>query len=131
MTERLTLKKLSTEIETLRTRVMELEQQLEQNIETTLEKLVARLGARIEPAPSPEHGPSIDTGHRQQLIAQEAYLIAEQRGFQGGDPAQDWAEAEKLVNERLMLGGNVAKSAPRAKKPATKKAPAKTSRPAK
>ena len=126
MTERLTLKKLSGELETLRARVLELEQQLNEHRQTTLEMTVAKLGSRIESAQSAAHGASIDTEHRQRLIAEQAYLIAEQRGFQGGDPAQDWAKAEKLVNDRLMQGNTVEKSAIPTKNPAPKKARTKT-----
>lgn len=38
---------------------------------------------------------------RQAMIAQVAYQHAESRGFQGGDPASDWAEAEREVDSRL------------------------------
>jgi hypothetical protein len=122
MTEKLTLKKLSGELETLRTRVLELEQQLERKLETTLEKAAAMLKSRIESTRLPEHGSSIDTEHRQRLIAEEAYLIAERRGFQGGDTAEDWARAEKQVNHRLMQESSAGKSAIRTKRPAAKKA---------
>jgi hypothetical protein len=127
MMEKLTLKKLSGELETLRTRVLELEQQLERKLKTTLDKAVAKLGSRIEPTNSPEHGTSIDTEHRQRLIAEEAYLIAERRGFQGGNPAEDWARAEKQVNHRLMQESSAGKSAIRTKRPAAKKASTKAS----
>ena len=125
--EKLTLKKLSGEMETLRTRVLELEQQLERKLKTTLDKAVAKLGSRTEPTNLPEHGTSIDTEHRQRLIAEEAYLIAERRGFQGGDPAEDWASAEKQVNHRLMQESIVGESAMRIKRPAAKKTSTKSS----
>lgn len=128
MTEKLTLKRLSGELETLRAQVLELEQQLERKLETTLEKAAARLKSRIESTRLPEHGSSIDTEHRQRLIAEEAYLIAEQRGFQGGDSAQDWATAEKRVNHRLMQESIVGESAMRTNRPAAKKAGTKPSR---
>lgn len=35
------------------------------------------------------------------LIQQTAYFIAEKRGFEGGDPVQDWLMAEKQVDELL------------------------------
>ena len=127
MTERLTLKKLSGELKTLRTRMLELEQQLERKLETTLEKAAAKLKSRIESTRLPEHGSSIDAEHRHRLIAEEAYLIAERRGFQGGDPAEDWASAEKQVNHRLMQESVVGKSAMRTKRPTAKKASAKSS----
>jgi len=41
-----------------------------------------------------ERQPSLNT---QERIAVEAYLLAEKRGFQGGDPFKDWLEAEAKV----------------------------------
>lgn len=35
---------------------------------------------------------------RHEMIAREAYLRAEQRGFQGGDPMTDWLEAEEEID---------------------------------
>lgn len=40
-------------------------------------------------------------GKRFTLIQQEAYYIAEKRGFVGGDPEQDWLMAEKQVDKML------------------------------
>ena len=121
MTEKLTLKKLSGELETLRARVVELEQELEIKLESTLEKAVTRLGARIESRQTLNHGTSMDAEHRQRMIEEEAYLIAERRGFEGGDSAEDWAMAEKVVNDRLMQTSTPAKPAARTKRPATKR----------
>ncbi len=126
MSEKLTLKKLSDELETVRSQVQEMEQQLERKLESTLEKAAARLKTRIESRGTPEHGTSIDAVQRQQMIAEEAYLIAERRGFQGGDPGQDWSEAEMAVNNRLMQQSSPAKPAARRKKPAAKRPAAKT-----
>lgn len=102
MAERLTLKKLSDELEYLRTQMQELEARLERNFETRLKSalVAATSGTRPTSTSAPQAG--IDTEQRQRLIADEAYLIAERRGFQGGDPSQDWVEAEKLVDYRLM-----------------------------
>ena len=127
MTEKLTLKKLSGELETLRTRVKELELQLERKLETTLEKAAAKLKSRIESTRLPEHGSSIDAEVRQQLIAEEAYLIAERRDFQGGDAAEDWAKAEEQVNHRLIQESIIEKTAVHTKRPVTKKASTKVS----
>ena len=127
MTEKLTLKKLSEELETVHARVQELEQQLERKLEASLEKAVERLKTRIESHKTTEHGTSVDTKYRQRLIAEEAYLIAERRGFQGGDSKEDWAIAEKLVNHRLMEKAAPAKPKEPAKRPAAKKARSKTS----
>jgi hypothetical protein len=131
MTGKLTLKKLSGELETLRIRVKELELQLERKLETTLERAAAKLKTRIESNRSTEHGSSIDTEARQQLIAEEAYLIAEQRSFQGGDAAEDWARAEKQVNHRLMQESIVDKSSVHTKRPVTKKTSTRASNRAK
>jgi hypothetical protein len=35
------------------------------------------------------------------LIAERAFLRAERRGFQGGDPVTDWLESEKEVDGLL------------------------------
>jgi hypothetical protein len=39
---------------------------------------------------------------RQRLIAESAYLRAERRGFQGGDPREDWIAAEAEIDAMLM-----------------------------
>ena len=43
-----------------------------------------------------EHG-----GDRQHMISTAAYYRAERRGFNGGDPVQDWLEAEAEVEAML------------------------------
>jgi len=47
---------------------------------------------------------SITASEREQLIAEAAYYRAERRGFQGGDPMQDWIEAEAEVERTLSTG---------------------------
>ena len=42
-----------------------------------------------------------DNIDQHEMVAREAYLLAEKRGFNGGDQVQDWLEAEKKVNENL------------------------------
>lgn len=46
---------------------------------------------------------SINPEERYRMIAVAAYYRAEKRGFIGGDPAQDWVEAEaevaRLINQ--------------------------------
>ena len=82
MMEKLTLKKLSGELETLRTRVLELEQQLEHRLKTTLDKAVAKFGSRVESTNLPEHGTSIDAEHRQLFrSAAEFALLGFRRSF--------------------------------------------------
>ena len=127
MAEKLTLKKLSGELETLRTRVKELELQLERKLEIKLERAAAKLKSRIDSTHLPGHGSSIDAETRQQMIAEEAYLIAERRGFQGGDAAEDWAKAEEQVNHRLIQESIVEKSTVHAKRSVTHKTSTKQS----
>lgn len=38
---------------------------------------------------------------RYRLIAEAAYLLAGQRGFEGGSAQEDWLRAEKSVDVRL------------------------------
>ena len=45
---------------------------------------------------------------RECMIAEAAYFRAEKRGFVGGDPVQDWVEAEREID--CMLGGECAPS---------------------
>ena len=40
-------------------------------------------------------------GQRRQMIAEAAYFRAERRGFDGGDPVEDWMAAEAEVDARL------------------------------
>ena len=143
MAERLTLKKLSDEIEQLRTQLRELEQRLERKIEAGLEQVSSTQAAETRSNNSTSLPSGIDAEHRQRLISEEAYLMAERRGFDGGDPAQDWAEAERTVDLRLLQQGKpeqpaIQTSKPRkktvsaAKKPVTaKKAGTKAARSAK
>ena len=47
---------------------------------------------------------SVDIGvpeERGQMIAEAAYFKAERRGFVGGDPLQDWLEAEADIDRIL------------------------------
>lgn len=38
---------------------------------------------------------------RHRMISERAYLLAEQRGFQGGDAVNDWLAAEAEVDKKL------------------------------
>lgn len=53
--------------------------------------------------------PDVDPELRHRMIAEAAYFMAERRGFSGGDPVQDWLEAEAEIT--VMLGGGEAASA--------------------
>ena len=48
--------------------------------------------------------PTISAEERAYLIEQTAYFKAQSRGFAGGDPLQDWLDAEAEVNLSLQKG---------------------------
>jgi hypothetical protein len=45
----------------------------------------------------------IDPDMRRQMVAAEAYFLAERRGFCGGSEVEDWVAAETVVDSRLKL----------------------------
>jgi hypothetical protein len=47
-------------------------------------------------------GASFDPDARRQLVAAEAYFLAERRGFEAGHELEDWIAAEELVESRLQ-----------------------------
>ena len=55
----------------------------------------------LESAPLAQARISIDEATRQQLVAAEAYFIAERRGFAAGRELDDWIQAESIVDARL------------------------------
>ncbi len=58
-------------------------------------------GARVEASDSPgEDKQTVSPGERWVLIAEKAYSRAQRRGFVGGDPINDWWEAEREVDAR-------------------------------
>ena len=62
-----------------------------------------KAGKRKVAAAAPElTGASIDLGVRRQLVAVEAYLLAERRGFAAGRELEDWVAAEAVVDSRLL-----------------------------
>jgi len=58
-----------------------------------------RTTAKSSTKPSTSRTQKWGKGDRAALIQQQAYFIAEKRGFNGGDPVMDWLQAEKLVDE--------------------------------
>ena len=44
---------------------------------------------------------AVDANVRRQLVATEAYFLAERRGFAGGNELEDWVAAEAAVDLRL------------------------------
>ena len=51
---------------------------------------------------SPASAAPADSNLRHQLIAAEAYFLAERRGFAAGHELADWSAAEAAVDSRLQ-----------------------------
>ncbi len=129
MAQKLTMKFLSEELDTLRGRLQEMELDFERKLEKTLEKATEKLKSRIEtmqdrPAGGSPLAAGIDAEVRQRLIAETAYLIAERRAFAEGNSEQDWLDAEKEVDNMLL---QVVTLADTPKKTTARKAPRKAS----
>ena len=45
--------------------------------------------------------PTVSADQRHAMIAERAYLRAELRGFQGGNPVEDWLAGEREVDALL------------------------------
>jgi hypothetical protein len=43
----------------------------------------------------------VDAASRRHMIAVEAYILAEKRGFVSGSEVDDWITAERIVDQRL------------------------------
>ena len=70
-------------------------------------------GARVEASDSPgDEKQTVSPGERWVLIAEKAYSRAQKRGFVGGDPINDWWEAEREVDARYhtALQGGLTKA---------------------
>lgn len=76
---------------------------------STLANAVKAKGASTGAAKTPEAthiAPTVITSEeRHRLIAEAAYLLAEKRGFQGGNAQQDWYEAAAQI-DRMIMGTN-------------------------
>ena len=105
MAEKLTMKFLSVELEALRKQVSRLERQMDRKIEAAVKTMLDEAIEKVVDQRVKEgHGTGVDAAERQRLIAEAAYLMAERRGFEAGDPAQDWINAEEEVNRNLLQG---------------------------
>ena len=105
MAERLTMKLLAEELDTLRKQLSKVEKRFERKLEGALEKATEKLKARIDDGGlHVQYGPAVDADARRRLIEQCAYLRAERRGFAGGDPRQDWLDAEMEIDQLLLQG---------------------------
>lgn len=105
MNEKLSVRNMSIELESMRNRVRNLEQKLETALTQAISKLKG--SSRSTQIGSGHHMDElvisvISNEYRKELIAKTAYFRAEERGFTGGDPAQDWLEAEAEVDRYLM-----------------------------
>ena len=47
------------------------------------------------------HRPQISPEERMKMIAEEAYYLAEKRGFSHGNEVADWVAAEQLVDQKI------------------------------
>ena len=65
------------------------------NGKSTVTKPVASVG------PSRTSNIVVAPEERHRMIQEAAYLRAERRNFQNGDPRQDWLEAEVEVDDRI------------------------------
>ncbi|MBE0618268.1 MAG: DUF2934 domain-containing protein [Proteobacteria bacterium] len=68
-------------------------------------------GVRGGEAPATTSGGTHATD-REQMIRQAAYFRAEQRGFRGGSPEQDWLDAESEIEKILASGGQGSEEKP-------------------
>lgn len=70
---------------------------------TTKRQEAATVGkaATKKPTQRRQKAMSITAEDRQRLIAETAYSIAEQRGFQGDEAMSDWLQAEMEVDSRF------------------------------
>ena len=57
----------------------------------------------VKQTASPEVIRAINDEERYAMIAESAYLLAEQRGFQGDAALDDWLRAEVEVDTRLSV----------------------------
>jgi len=108
MVQKLTMKVLSGELEALRKQLHEVESHIEHKLEDAIETTREKLNARIKSIQGQGldiqgHGAAVDVDSRHRLIAECAYLRAERRGFMG-NPEQDWLDAEREIDERLLRG---------------------------
>jgi hypothetical protein len=77
-------------------------QQAQHSKRATAEKQIATGKATAkESAAKPPGAQGIDPEERYRMIAEAAYRIAEQRGFQGDMALDDWLQAEAEVDARI------------------------------
>ena len=104
MAEKMTIEKMSVDMEVLWGRIKELELSLSQKLETTLKNTTRKLKRQLSSDNEGLGSLVISNTIRYELIQLTAYHKAESRGFTGGDPEQDWLEAEGEVDSMLLDG---------------------------
>lgn len=105
MREKVTLENFSLEMDSLWDRIRELEHSFSRKLETTLRHTTRKLRhERHEPDRNGGTAAVISHERRRRLIELTAYRKAERRGFIGGDPEQDWLEAEREIDQLLLSG---------------------------
>jgi hypothetical protein len=67
---------------------------------TATKKVAGARGTRKTPGAAKTLGLAAE--ERQRMIAEAAYYLAERRGFSGGDPRQDWLDAEASIDAMLI-----------------------------
>jgi len=65
---------------------------------TVAKKSVSKAGAKKTATTGKTRRTSLSADKRRRLVAEAAYLKAERRGFESGDPIEDWLEAEKEID---------------------------------
>ena len=63
------------------------------------EKSPRRRTSQVSASPETP-GQSLSSEERRRRIEQAAYFRAQQRGFNGGDPVEDWLVAEREINRQ-------------------------------
>lgn len=76
-------------------------QKKQPSIKATEEKQIAVEKAAAKVSAAKHEGKGAASGERQRMIAETAYLIAEQRGFQGDMALDDWLQAEAEVDSQF------------------------------
>jgi hypothetical protein len=56
---------------------------------------------KVAKSAAPKPATTVTPEERWQMISEAAYFLAEKRGFSGGNPCDDWAQAEQQVDTEL------------------------------
>ncbi len=116
MTQRLTMRLLSSQLALLERRLEKLEDKTDHNIERAINKASSAIVDKKQVEPRDFNTlrvpgvTGIDNQTRLELIGELAYLRAEQRGFKGGSQEQDWLEAEMEIDSLLLHGWTIKSS---------------------